>query len=83
MSKKSKLLQKARENPGGLRYDEAIKLAEENGFVKRGGKGSHETMKRPGYRRPLNFQDVKGMAKEYQVNQLLDALEELGLIDAE
>jgi len=43
-------------------------------------KGSHHIFKRQGYQKLLNFQDSKGMAKVYQVRQLLSALEELGVL---
>ena len=42
--------------------------------------GSHHIFKRDGFQRLLNFQDSRGMAKTYQVRQLLSALEELGVL---
>jgi predicted RNA binding protein YcfA (HicA-like mRNA interferase family) len=74
-----KLLQKARDTKrAGLRFEEAIKLAQCFGFEVARRKGSHVIMKRAGYRDFLNFQPRKdGKAKAPQVGQLLDAIDDL------
>lgn len=79
MSRWLKLLAAARRRPQSVRLADAIALAEHFGFVRRaGGKHAH-IMKRPGFSRVLNFQDAgNGLAKRYQVVQLLNAIEELG-----
>jgi hypothetical protein len=41
------------------------------GFVERGGKGSPVVYEKDGVEEILTFQDRKGMAKPYQVRQLL------------
>lgn len=46
-------------------------MAEHLGFTKRGGKGSHIVYEKEGVEKILTFQDRKGMAKPYQVKQLL------------
>ena len=79
MAKCSKLLAKAQNNAAGLRFSEICKLAECPGFYEDGGRGSHVIYKREGLGRPLNFQNYKGNAIAYQVKQLLQAMEELGL----
>ena len=78
MDKWQKLLDKATNNPGGLRLIEAIALAEHFGFRRRAG-GMHPNIcKRQGHRTVLNFQDDgTGKAKAYQVKQLLKAIEEI------
>lgn len=83
MSKCEKLLEKAQTAPKGMRFGEVTALAECFGFVLRrsGGGTSHRIYKRPGFMKLLNFQDANGMAKEYQVKELLGALRELGLIE--
>jgi hypothetical protein len=78
MTQWDKLLEKARNNPRGVRFEDACKLAEHFGFAPRaGGGGSHRVFKKKGVQTSLNFQDMKGMAKEYQVKQLLAAIDEL------
>jgi hypothetical protein len=81
MTQAEKLLQKALESPGGLRFSELCQLAENYGFREDRVRGSHHVYVKEGLSRPLNFQDVDGEAKDYQVRQLLDLLRELGLID--
>jgi hypothetical protein len=78
-----RLLERAQDNPSGLRFRELRDLAGCYGFHLVRQKGSHHIFKRVGYRRLLNFQDSTGMAKGYQVRQLLSALEELGVLPGE
>jgi len=61
-----------------LKFRELCELAECFGFLLTRQKGSHHIFKHQGYRKLLNLQDSKGMAKAYQVRQLLLALEEFG-----
>lgn len=79
VAKADKILRQALDAPHTLRFEELCYLARSFGFLERKGEGGHRVYKRPG-RRPLPFQDRNGMAKEYQVNQLLDALRDLELI---
>ncbi len=81
MNQKVKLKQKAINDPGSLRFTELCSLAEDHGFEKRQGKGSHVRFVRKGFVRRMCFQNEKGNAIRYQVKQLLDALEELGELD--
>ena len=62
-------------NPAGFRFKELCLLAEHMGFRKRGGKGSHVVYERDGVVEILTFQDRKGMAKPYQVKQMLAVIE--------
>jgi hypothetical protein len=75
------LLENALNNPAGLRFTELCGLAECFGFARSRQRGSHIIYKRPGYARAMSFQDVGGMAKPYQVRQLLNALRELGFLN--
>jgi hypothetical protein len=83
MTRRSKLLQKALADPATLRFQELCNLALQLGFLHDRTKGSHFIFKCSGLLRPLNFQDVDGLAKAFQVKQLLAAARELGLIDDE
>jgi HicA toxin of bacterial toxin-antitoxin, len=73
------LLEVAKTNPAGLRFSELCKLAECFGWELARQRGSHRLYKRTGTMQMMNFQDVGGNAKEYQVRQLLVAIDELGL----
>lgn len=75
MSRCDDLLTRARQNPSGLRFTELCRLAECHGFEFARQKGSHRIYRRAG--RLMSFQEVRGMAKEYQVRQLLAAIEDL------
>ncbi len=45
----------------------------------RGGKGSHRIYVKSGVFEILNFQNVKGMAKQYQVRQFLNVVDKYNL----
>jgi hypothetical protein len=79
----NKLLGKALSNPQGLRFSEALKLASAFGFNVDRISGSHHILKRPGIPELLNLQNARGMAKPYQIRQLLKLVEKhnLGLND--
>jgi predicted RNA binding protein YcfA (HicA-like mRNA interferase family) len=71
MHRCEKLLRRAQESPSGLRFEEACQLAECYGYVFARQRGSHRLYKRDGSPRVMNLQADRGMAKEYQVRQLL------------
>ena len=75
MTQKDKLIEKARSHPAGVRFRELCLLAEHMGFTRRGGKGSHVVYVKEGVTEILTFQECKGMAKTYQVKQLLSVIE--------
>ncbi|TAN44822.1 MAG: type II toxin-antitoxin system HicA family toxin [Nitrospirae bacterium] len=79
MGKLKKLYEKTVNNPANVRFQDICKLAEAFGFVYKGGKGSHTAYCRNGIFEILNFQNVNGMAKPYQVKQLLKLIEEYNL----
>ena len=79
MSKQAKLLERALNNPHGLRFVEAIKLAESFGFRVARVSRSHHILKRAGIPELLNFQNAGGKAKPYQIRQLLELVEAYNL----
>jgi len=83
MTRRRKLIEKARNNPTGVRFREICLLAEHLGYTKRGGKGSHIVYEKEGVEEILTFQDRKGMAKPYQVKQLLAVIEKYWLGEGE
>lgn len=84
MPKWKKVLEQAKNAPQNVRYEDLCALAVHFGFEQRkGGDGSHKKFKRPGYQ-TLVFQKANdGKAKPYQVDQLLEAIELLGLDENE
>jgi len=75
MGKHDKLLEKAINSPQNFRFAEAIKLAEGFGFQLARTSGSHHILKRPGIPELLNFQNIGGKAKAYQIKQMLELVE--------
>lgn len=75
-SKCDKLLKQARNAPNSLRFDEICYLAECYGFVFVRQKGSHKIYKLSNYKDSMVFHDRNGMAAEYQVKDLLNAIDE-------
>ncbi|MBI4837930.1 MAG: type II toxin-antitoxin system HicA family toxin [Nitrospirae bacterium] len=79
MSKIEKFFVGIKNNPQDVRFDEICRLAELFGFKYKGGKGSHKVYGRKGIHEILNFQNVSGMAKPYQVRQFLKIIEDYNL----
>ena len=79
--KKQKLYEVIKRNPANIRFEKICKIAETFGFKMRKGKGSHHIFIRPGVKKLLNFQNVKGKAKPYQVKQLIKIIEKYGLLE--
>lgn len=89
MAVDERLLERARNNPGGLRFEEAVALAEQLGWVERKVRGgSHHIFHHPRghvirnqYPQPLNLQRLKdGNAKDYQVQQMISMAIALGIV---
>ncbi|MBU1041953.1 MAG: type II toxin-antitoxin system HicA family toxin [Proteobacteria bacterium] len=73
MSKREKLLEKARTGPASLSFDDLCALANQLGFVFLRSAGSHFIYRHPAHASSLmNFQNFKGKAKKFQVEQLLE-----------
>lgn len=85
MGKKEKLLAKARRSPANFSYNDLVRLAELFGFKmnKGKGKGAHEMFKNPLGPPPMNFQNRNGKAKEYQVKQLVNYIDDHDLANEE
>ena len=77
--KSKRLLQKAISNPENIRFTEVISLAEAFGFKLSRVKGSRHIFIHHQIRELLNFQNVSGMAKSYQVKQLQKIVEKYNL----
>ncbi len=64
-----------------VRFEEICQAAELFGFKFKGGKGSHRIFVREGVKELLNFQDVRGKAKPYQVRQFIKLIEKYNLVE--
>jgi predicted RNase H-like HicB family nuclease len=68
-----KLLERARQCPGTLAFDEALRLCRQLGFAKVRQVRGHRVFRRQDLLRPLNIQQgSNGRAKAYQVERMLD-----------
>jgi len=74
-----KLLQLILDNPRNVRFDDLIRVVEGFGFRLDRISGSHHIYKRAGIQQLINLQNVGGMAKNYQVKQFLEIVEEFDL----
>jgi hypothetical protein len=72
-----------RHNPKNVRFEDLWRAAEAFGFHSKGGKVSHTVYVRDGIPDILNFQNVHGKAKPYQVRQLLKIIEHYTLLEDE
>jgi len=79
MSKRDKLIKAIRNDPANVRFEDACKVAVCVGFELRGQVGSHRTYARSKEPVLLNFQNVKGMVKSYQVRQLIEMMDKYGV----
>ena len=79
MSNIEDTLNRMKRNPTGIRFDELCKIC--NYFFGRPRQtgSSHRVYKMPWQGDPrINIQNAKGMAKPYQVRQVLRAIDRLG-----
>ncbi len=76
---KRKLLRKVIAGAHNVRFAELCRLAEAFGYRLDRVNGSHHIFEHPAAERPLNFQNVGGKAKAYQVRQFLRDIEEFHL----
>ena len=77
--KKRKLLQKALTRPKNFRFSEMITLVEAFGFRLSRTSGSHHIFVHPAVAELLNLQEVRGLAKPYQIEQFLQLVERYDL----
>ena len=78
-----KFFEEIKQNPKNVRFNKLCKGAEAFGFKFKGGKGSHRIYVREGVKEFLNFQNVGGKAKPYQVKQFIKIIEKYGLLEEE
>lgn len=78
--KREEIYQEFERNPGNVRFEGLCAAAKVFGFKFRGGKGSHRIYKREGVKELLNFQNVKGKVKPYQVKQFLKVIDKYNLL---
>lgn len=78
---KIKLFRIIENNPIDVRYLDVCKLAEMVDFKFKGGKGSHRVYGHEGIIEMLNFQNVHGKAKPYQVRQLIKLINKYNLLE--
>jgi len=84
MGKNDKIFIKAKKSPENLSFKELCTLAEYVGFRFRNQTGSHKIFKHPTIKKILNLQPDKrnkGKAKQYQVKQLVDIIDEFCLME--
>lgn len=78
---KREIYEEFKRNPKNVRFEEICRAAELFGFAFRGGKGSHRIYVKKGVRDLLNFQNVHGRAKAYQVKQFVKIIEQYSLLE--
>ena len=78
---KHKLLEDLKNNPKNIRFEKLCRIAEAFGFQFKGGKGSHRIYLRKDINEMLNFQNVSGKAKPYQVRQLIKIIDKYNLTE--
>jgi len=80
LEKLKKLHEKLKTSQDNISFNDLCKLAEMVGFIYDRQKGSHRVYTHEKYPGIMNFQDVKGKAKPYQVKQLLNFISEHNLV---
>ena len=78
---KEEIYRELKERVANVRFEELCRAAESFGFKFKGGKGSHRIFVREGIKELLNFQDVRGKAKPYQVRQFIKLIEKYNLVE--
>jgi len=78
MTKVDDILDQMRSNPKGIRFNDLCKVCEFNFGAPRMSGSSHRVYSTPWKGDPrVNIQNAKGMAKAYQVKQVLMAIERI------
>ena len=75
------IYQGLKERATNVRFEELCRAAELFSFKFKGGKGSHRIFVREGIKELINFQDVRGKAKPYQVRQFIKLIEKYNLVE--
>ncbi|MEQ8188758.1 MAG: type II toxin-antitoxin system HicA family toxin [Candidatus Eremiobacterota bacterium] len=77
--KKIEAYKKLKQNPKNIRFSEVCSIAELFGFINKNTEGSHRVYTQEGIFEILNFQNMKGKAKPYQVKQFIKIIEKYDL----
>ena len=77
--KKLKLLRKISDSPKNTSFNDLSSLIEAFGFTMARVSGSHHIYHHPDITELVNIQNVKGMAKPYQIRQFLKLVEKYDL----
>lgn len=80
MGRRAKKLERFRQNPKNVRYEELEGVLLYLGFKKRRGGGSHAVFSYPGCE-PLTIPIKKPFLKQAYVRQAIRAIDELNLMD--
>jgi len=80
---KQQLYEELKQKLKNLRFKRLCLIAEVFGFQFKGGKGSHWIYFKEGIEELLNFQNVGGKAKPYQIRQLIKIIEKYNLLNEE
>ena len=75
MTKKEKIITTILNNPKGVRFEDACKIANWLGFTHKSGQGSHRAFAKEGEPALLNFQNRNGYIPPYQAKQLIEMIE--------
>jgi len=81
MTRPKTLYIKAKSSPNNFSFSELCKLAEKVGFVFRNQKGSHKIYKHTTLKKMMNFQPNDNKAAPYQIKQLLNFIDDNGLME--
>ncbi len=77
---KRRIFEELKKNPKNIRFEKLCKAAEVFGFRFKSQKGSHRIYVKDGIKEMLNFQNVGGKAKPYQVKQFIKIIEQYEFI---
>ncbi len=78
---KREIYERLKRAPANVKFEQICKNAIAFGFIYKGAHGSHRIFVRPGIKEMLNFQNVRGTAKPYQVRQFIKVIEKYGLLE--
>ena len=79
MSSIEKVFASVANNPRNVKFRTMQRVVRAFGFTLIRIAGSHHIYQHPGFREPLNLQNVRGQAKPYQVRQFLALVEKYQL----
>jgi predicted RNA binding protein YcfA (HicA-like mRNA interferase family) len=77
--KKDKIFQKLLSGSKNISFEELILIILSFGFIEVRSKGSHHIFKKAGIDELVNFQNVDGKGKPYQIKQFLSLVEKYDL----